>query len=423
MSTGGGTTTQNTVQKSDPWGPSQPYLTDLMSQAQNLYNTSSQDTSYAPFNTVAPLSDQTQAALNATYQRAMNGSPLIGGADQALTGLMQPQMAPGMAALQGLAGGYADPGNAYLHAAAGANPYATPAAGYLGAEASPGFINPYLTAQFNMAAKPVVDQINAQFSAAGRTGSTANQNALMGGLGSLATNIYGNGFNQAAQLQQNAAAQIQNAYDAAAARGLTAGSQLSANALNQANVMANAAAGLNSQFNSGNNLTLNAAQFAPSLAGQDYTDLQNALSVGGAYDQQAQNRINDMLTRWQYQQQQPWNLLDNYSGLVTGYAGLGGTVNSNQTKTTPGQSLIPSLIGGAIQAAPFFLSSDRALKTDICRIGSYPNGLPKYLFRYKGDPCRWIGLMAQDVLKVKPQAVARMTNGYLAVNYPLALSA
>jgi len=63
MSTGGGTTTQTTVQNSAPWGPAQPYLTDLMSQAQNLYNTSSQDRSYAPFNTVAPLPDQTQGAL------------------------------------------------------------------------------------------------------------------------------------------------------------------------------------------------------------------------------------------------------------------------------------------------------------------------------------------------------------------------
>ena len=67
MSTGGGTTTQTTVQNTDPWKPAQPYLTDLMGQAQNLYNTSSQNTDYAPFNTVAPFSDQTQQALNATH--------------------------------------------------------------------------------------------------------------------------------------------------------------------------------------------------------------------------------------------------------------------------------------------------------------------------------------------------------------------
>jgi hypothetical protein len=112
--------------------------------------------------------------------------------------------------------------------------------------------------------------------------------------------------------------------------------------------------GVGREFKIFKDLMMNAAQLAPSLANQDYSDLQNALMAGGAYDSQAQNQINDLLTRWQYQQQQPWNLLDNYSGLITGLGGMGGTVTSNEKTKQPGQSLLPSLIGAgaSLLAAP-----------------------------------------------------------------------
>lgn len=65
-------------------------------------------------------------------------------------------------------------------------------------------------------------------------------------------------------------------------------------------------------------------------------------------------------------------------------------------------------------------TSDRRLKRDIARVGTLDNGLPVYLYRYKeGGPFE-IGLMAQDVEDVHPEAVATMPNGFKAVYYDLA---
>jgi hypothetical protein len=308
MSTGGGTTTTSTTQQSAPWAPAQPYLSDLLSQAQQTYNNSQGQTAYP--DTVAGFSPQSLQAMNATAQRAMTGSPLLGAADQSVNRLLNPGAAPGTAALQSLARGYYDPGNAAAESFA-----------------NPNNINPYLGAEFSAASQPVTDAVNAQFGLAGRTGSGANQQELTRNLGQLAANIYGSG------------------YDSAANRALTASGQLSNNSFNQAGVMSNAANALNSQYNNQNNQSLAAAGLAPQLASQDYTDLQNLLNVGGAYDAYNQNVLNNQLAQWQYAQQQPWNILQSYGGAITGLGALGGTSSGTNTQTAPRQSLIPSLIG------------------------------------------------------------------------------
>lgn len=63
------------------------------------------------------------------------------------------------------------------------------------------------------------------------------------------------------------------------------------------------------------------------------------------------------------------------------------------------------------------LASDRRLKTDIEQIGALANGLRVYAYRYLWSTIRHVGVMAQEVLWVKPEAVVRMDNGYLAVDY------
>jgi hypothetical protein len=46
------------------------------------------------------------------------------------------------------------------------------------------------------------------------------------------------------------------------------------------------------------------------------------------------------------------------------------------------------------------------------------NGLELYRFRYKGsDHTVYVGVMAQDVQKIEPDAVWRDHTGYLVVNY------
>ncbi|MGE0152942.1 MAG: tail fiber domain-containing protein [Reyranellaceae bacterium] len=61
--------------------------------------------------------------------------------------------------------------------------------------------------------------------------------------------------------------------------------------------------------------------------------------------------------------------------------------------------------------------SDVRLKEDICPAGRADNGLPLYTFRYRGGEGRYEGVMAQDVLQVRPDAVVTGDDGYLRVDY------
>lgn len=108
--------------------------------------------------------------------------------------------------------------------------------------------------------------------------------------------------------------------------------------------------------------------------------------VQGAYNTQYQGQM----AQWQNQQQQQASALG-------GLFGLAGT------------------LGGA------YLRSDARLKDNIRRIGTADNGLPLYTFTYKGDTVTHVGLMAQDVVKVKPDAVLTMASGFMAVDYAKAL--
>ena len=63
-------------------------------------------------------------------------------------------------------------------------------------------------------------------------------------------------------------------------------------------------------------------------------------------------------------------------------------------------------------------SSDRRLKENIKKIGESISGLGIYTFNYIGHATKYIGAMADEVLKVKPEAVT-VRDGYLAVYYDM----
>jgi len=71
-----------------------------------------------------------------------------------------------------------------------------------------------------------------------------------------------------------------------------------------------------------------------------------------------------------------------------------------------------SLIGG------LFSLSDRRAKFDIVKLADDPRGFGIYSFRYIFNPVqRQIGVMAQEVASIVPEAVTRLASGLLAVNY------
>jgi Protein of unknown function (DUF3300)/Chaperone of endosialidase len=61
--------------------------------------------------------------------------------------------------------------------------------------------------------------------------------------------------------------------------------------------------------------------------------------------------------------------------------------------------------------------SDIRLKHDIVLLGHLADGLGFYRFSYNGDNTRYVGVMAQEVQAVMPDAVARGRDGYLRVFY------
>jgi hypothetical protein len=61
--------------------------------------------------------------------------------------------------------------------------------------------------------------------------------------------------------------------------------------------------------------------------------------------------------------------------------------------------------------------SDRRLKRDEVCVGKLVSGLPIYTFRYWWSRKRHIGVMAQDVLRVIPDAVHKHWSGFLMVDY------
>lgn len=80
----------------------------------------------------------------------------------------------------------------------------------------------------------------------------------------------------------------------------------------------------------------------------------------------------------------------------------------------PWTALAGGLIGGA---AGYF--SDRRLKTDIRQVRTSAQGHNVYHFRYTGDPNSRVfeGVMADEVLKIAPDAVGKTDDGWLCVDY------
>lgn len=120
----------------------------------------------------------------------------------------------------------------------------------------------------------------------------------------------------------------------------------------------------------------------------------------------------------------------NAAGTMAGQMGQNATnmygVQSRDYYQQSGESLggilggLGGLAAGAAKVAPLFMS-DRQLKTDIVQVSvDLRTGLAIYEFTYKEIPGRrFRGVMADEVLRVMPEAVTRMENGYDAVNYEM----
>lgn len=174
----------------------------------------------------------------------------------------------------------------------------------------------------------------------------------------------------------------------------------------------------------------------PGMAAFDQQMQQFGQTKNDAYNQLALTGRGQAFQEAAYERAQP---LDEISALMngtqrqipqftntpqTGVAGADyiGASNANyQAQLQASQAKMGGLFG--LASAGIGLFSDRRLKTDIRRVGKLDNGLAVYSYRYKGDNVPQIGLMADEVETIHPEAVIDDPSGYKRVRYDLAVGA
>lgn len=137
----------------------------------------------------------------------------------------------------------------------------------------------------------------------------------------------------------------------------------------------------------------------------------DAAANGGArFQADAQGQNDADFARWQGADNRESDLLNRYMGIV-GANNWGGT--TTQTQKNKG-SILGSALGVASTVAAF---SDRRLKENIVEIGKLENGLPLYSYNYiwGGEP--QVGVMADEVAVIRPEALGPMRGGFNTVNY------
>ena len=63
------------------------------------------------------------------------------------------------------------------------------------------------------------------------------------------------------------------------------------------------------------------------------------------------------------------------------------------------------------------MESDIRLKRDITQVGELDSRVGLYRYRYHWSDTTYVGVMAQEVAEVMPEAVQRGADGYLRVDY------
>lgn len=253
--------------------------------------------------------------------------------------------------------------------------------------------DPYLDATYNKAAQAVTGSVNSAFGQGGRYGSGLNQLTLGKALGDTATSIYGQNYQDERNRQQQGILE------------------------------------------------------APQTANQDYQDIGQLANAGANQDAFSQANLDSNINRWNFNQNQPTQQIQSYLGLLNG-TGVG---NSTQTQTpyfsNPAGSGLGGAITGGLAGSSLFSSfpqtlgslgltsgtsgllggglgllggllSDARFKENI-HLVEHQRGIPIYIFNYIDDPKnKYMGVMAQDIIDICPQAVS-VEGAHYVVDYAM----
>jgi len=360
MSSGGGNT-QVTTEK--PYEPSEPYLKDIMREAENIYE-SDVGKSYFPNSTVVPFADDTTRALNLQRARSydlMSPSNIYGTAADTLTG----------AATGAMGDSYGGPmlgagmGNAYtgrMGIGLGDSYAGGPAYNQLGTSSGQ-----YLADVRSSIGADVMGQIGSQFGSMGRTGTSpgaqaaatraftqqyapiaqsAAESERQRQLGSYEADL--NRFQQA---REGALGRTQEAIQADIARQQTGAESMFGRQTTA------------SQADIARGQTAREAALARRMAGAaGLPGVQGAMDarfnmgisglggVGSAYEDLAGRQLQDQIARYDYQQQSPYMRLQQYASLINPIAGRG---TSSYTTGPSANPLISGLTGAYLGSQAF----------------------------------------------------------------------
>ncbi len=159
--------------------------------------------------------------------------------------------------------------------------------------------------------------------------------------------------------------------------------------------------------NAGNIASQNLSQ-AQTIRNQPLQDYSTLLGFGGSTTQPTYAPSSQGTVA-------PTDVSGNY------YNSYNGQLQQYQAQQGQQNSLLGGLfgLGGSALGAGIFKYSDMRLKSDIHRVGTANNGLPLYSYQIGGRP--EVGVIAQEVAAVKPEAVAMDRDGILMVDYEAAL--
>lgn len=381
----GGGGKQTTVERNvnEPWAGQRPYLNDIMSSAQNLYNQQRAEPGYQGEFFASPRPEQLDTFkgilnfANGQGQQAA-GTQLAAGTIGAATGL---QGATGaLSGMQSMAG--SDLTGANL---ANAQRYAN---------------NPYMSGMVDAAMRDATRTASEQtlpnlYRDAAATGNLNSDRAAIAqgvverGLAEKAADVSaglrGQAYSQGIDAAQRDQAMRAGLLDSQGSLGAGL-AELGVGALSQ---------GIDSQSALGE------------MAGAASDRLQ-------MFDQAA---IDNAMAKYEYNQQRPWDLLGQYYGIVGDKSWGSESTGTSVTKNKPSAL---SSVGAGLGILGGLLRCDERVKTKLAQIGSIFEGIPIYIFRYTDDPYEelYIGPMAQDVEKHFPKAIVEMDGvKHIDLNY------
>lgn len=308
--------TATQTQTNAPWSGALPYINQGLGGASNLYNQGGKQP--YPGQTYAGTNDALNSGINQLNGIGQNYGGLQQAGINSTTGILNstPGDNPSNSFFQNLASGSGSTGLNTL------NDYAS--GKYLSAD------NPYFQQMSDTIKGQVQPGLVSSFANNGRGQSGLAGRAVGLGLGDAIGGLAYNNYQQGLTQQQQAAQAL-------------------------AGFSGQGAAGLSGNYQNNMSNRLSAGQLSPALQNMGINAGNASLLAGTTAQGLQQGALTDNQTRWDAQQNQPYQNLQDYIRNITGQTGGTGQVNSSGTSTPATPSFFNQALGTGLAASSFFV--------------------------------------------------------------------